>query len=76
MPFLSSHLSLLEIGQRVHLSRATIKTHVSSIYRKLGVSTRSQAVERIEALGLGTTRAAAPASQSPDWGDAAAGSGA
>ena len=76
VPFLASHLSLLEIGQRVHLSRATIKTHVSAIYRKLGVSTRSQAVARIEALGLGTTRAAAPASQSPDWGDAAAGSGA
>ncbi len=71
VPFLSSHLSLLEIGQRVHLSRATIKTHVSSIYRKLGVSTRSQAVERIEELGLGPPRA--PALESPVSDDAAAG---
>ena len=50
--FLPSHLSLQEIGDRVFLSRATIKTHTVSIYRKLEVSSRSAAVERLEELGL------------------------
>jgi len=72
VPFLSSHLSLHEIGQRVHLSRATIKTHVSAIYRKLGASTRSQAVDRIEALGLAAPRATLRPSESPDSDDAPA----
>jgi LuxR family transcriptional regulator, maltose regulon positive regulatory protein len=52
VPFLPSHLSLQEIGDRLYLSRATIKTHTDSIYRKLDVSTRSAAVERLEAVGL------------------------
>jgi LuxR family maltose regulon positive regulatory protein len=51
-PFLSSHLTLQEIGDRMYLSRATIKTHTDSIYRKLEACTRSQAVQRLEALGL------------------------
>jgi DNA-binding CsgD family transcriptional regulator len=52
IPFLSSHLSLEEIGDRMYLSRATVKTHTDSIYRKLGVSSRSAAVDRLEALGV------------------------
>ncbi len=52
VPFLASHLSLREIGDRVFLSRATVKTHVDSIYRKLDASTRSAAVDRLEALGV------------------------
>jgi LuxR family maltose regulon positive regulatory protein len=52
VPFLPTHLSVKEIAGRLHLSRATVKTHVSSIYNKLGVSTRSEAVERMEQLGL------------------------
>lgn len=52
VPRLSSHLSLQEIGDRLYLSRATIKTHTDAIYRKLEVSSRSAAVERLEALGL------------------------
>ena len=39
-------LSLHEIGQELHLSRNTIKTHTRAIYRKLGVRTRDAAVER------------------------------
>lgn len=57
--FLPSHLSLQEIGDRLFLSRATIKTHTDSVYRKLGVQSRSQAVERLEAAGLLAGRAAA-----------------
>jgi LuxR family transcriptional regulator, maltose regulon positive regulatory protein len=39
-------LSLREIGRELHLSQNTIKTHVQAIYRKLGVSTRPDAVEK------------------------------
>jgi len=53
--FLPTHLSLQEIADRLHLSRPTVKTHVASIYGKLGVQGRSQAVEIIEELRLGST---------------------
>jgi len=57
--FLPTHLSLQEIADRLHLSRPTVKTHVASIYTKLGVQGRSQAVEVIEQLGLGSIESAA-----------------
>jgi LuxR family transcriptional regulator, maltose regulon positive regulatory protein len=52
LPLLSTHLSLLEIGERLHLSRNTVKTHAVSIYRKLAVSSRSEAMQRVRELGL------------------------
>jgi LuxR family transcriptional regulator, maltose regulon positive regulatory protein len=52
LPLLSTHLSLLEMGERLHLSRNTVKTHAVSIYRKLGVSSRSEAMQRVRELGL------------------------
>jgi LuxR family transcriptional regulator, maltose regulon positive regulatory protein len=52
LPLLSTHLTLLEIGERLHLSRNTVKTQAISIYRKLGVSSRSQAMQRVRELGL------------------------
>jgi LuxR family maltose regulon positive regulatory protein len=45
-------LSLREIGQELHLSPNTIKTHTRVIYRKLGVSTRGQAVEQGRRAGI------------------------
>ena len=45
-------LSLREIGQELFLSANTIKTHTRAIYRKLGVSTRAEAVERGHEAGL------------------------
>ena len=57
LSFLSTHLSLQEIADRLYLSRPTVKTHVASIYDKLGVPGRSEAVELIEKLGLGSTPA-------------------
>lgn len=45
-------VSLREIGQELYLSANTIKTHTRAIYRKLGVSTRREAVERAREVGL------------------------
>ena len=52
LPNLSTHLSFREIGERLHVSRNTIKTQAISVYRKLGVSSRSEAVAVAEDLGL------------------------
>jgi LuxR family maltose regulon positive regulatory protein len=52
LPLLSTHLSFSEIGAELFLSRNTIKSTANSIYRKLGVSSRSQAVSRSRELGL------------------------
>jgi LuxR family maltose regulon positive regulatory protein len=60
MPFLSSHLSFREIGEQLIVSRNTVKTQAISIYRKLGVSSRGEAIARAADLGLVEARAAAP----------------
>jgi LuxR family maltose regulon positive regulatory protein len=52
LPLLSTHLSLAEIGERLYVSRNTVKTQAVSIYRKLGVSSRSAAISRMNELGL------------------------
>ena len=49
---LPSHLSFREIGERLHVSTNTVKTQALSVYRKLDVSCRSDAVERGCAAGL------------------------
>jgi LuxR family maltose regulon positive regulatory protein len=52
LPFLATHLSFREIGERLFVSRNTIKTQAISVYRKLGVSSRTAAIERASELGL------------------------
>jgi LuxR family maltose regulon positive regulatory protein len=52
LPYLQTHLTFREIGERLFLSRNTVATQVGSIYRKLGVSSRSAAVERATTVGL------------------------
>jgi LuxR family transcriptional regulator, maltose regulon positive regulatory protein len=52
LPLLSTHLSYAEIGDRLHVSKNTVKTQAYSAFRKLGVSSRSQAVVRARDLGL------------------------
>ena len=52
LPLLSTHLSFPEIGEELFLSRHTIKSQANAIYRKLGVSSRTQAVSRSLELGL------------------------
>lgn len=49
---LPSHMSFREIGTRLHVSTNTVKTQALSVYRKLDVSCRSDAVERGRAAGL------------------------
>jgi len=52
LPMLSTHLSLPEIAGELFLSPNTIKSQAVSIYRKLGVASRSQAVARSRELTL------------------------
>lgn len=52
LPFLPTHLTFREIGERLYLSRHTVKSQAMSIYRKLDVTSRGEAVERARQLGL------------------------
>ena len=52
LPMLCTHLSFPEMGAEMFVSRYTVKSQAFSIYRKLGVSSRSQAVARARDLGL------------------------
>ena len=42
-----------EIAERLYLSPHTVKEHTSSLYRKLEVRNRAEAVQRAQRLGLG-----------------------
>jgi LuxR family transcriptional regulator, maltose regulon positive regulatory protein len=52
LPLLSTHLSFREISERLYLSPHTVKSHAMSVYRKLGVSSRSQAIQHVQQTGL------------------------
>ncbi len=52
LPLLATHLSFREIGERLYVSRNTVKTQAIAVYRKFGVTSRSAAIERAVALGL------------------------
>jgi LuxR family transcriptional regulator, maltose regulon positive regulatory protein len=52
VPRPSTHLSFPEIAGELFLSPHTVKSQASSIYRKLGACSRSQAVSRLRDLGL------------------------
>jgi LuxR family maltose regulon positive regulatory protein len=52
LPMLPSHLSFPQIAAEMFLSPHTVKSEAISIYRKLGVSSRAQAVARSRELGL------------------------
>jgi LuxR family maltose regulon positive regulatory protein len=52
LPMLSTHLSFPEIAAEMFLSPHTVKSEAMSVYRKLGASSRSQAVARSRELGL------------------------
>ena len=52
LPLLRTHLTFREIAERLYVSRHTVKTQAISIYRKFGVSSRSEAIDRVNELGL------------------------
>ena len=52
LAFLPTHLSFREIGARLYVSPNTVKTQAISIYRKFGVSSRSDAVQIARELRL------------------------
>jgi LuxR family maltose regulon positive regulatory protein len=50
--YLPSRMSSAEVAASLYISLNTLKTHLRSIYRKLGVSTREEAIRRAEELGI------------------------
>jgi LuxR family maltose regulon positive regulatory protein len=52
LPFLATHLSYPDIGERMYVSRHTVKSHAMAVFRKLGVSSRREAIERANEIGL------------------------
>jgi LuxR family transcriptional regulator, maltose regulon positive regulatory protein len=52
MPYLCTHLSFREIGERLYVSQHTVKSQAMAIYRKLNVTSRNDAVERARDFGL------------------------
>jgi LuxR family maltose regulon positive regulatory protein len=52
LPLLSTHLTFREMSERLYVSPHTVKSQALSLYRKLGVSSRSQAIQRMEQTGL------------------------
>jgi LuxR family transcriptional regulator, maltose regulon positive regulatory protein len=50
--FLPTHLSFREIADDLFVSANTVKTQAHAVYRKLGASSRSEAVARASELGL------------------------
>ena len=49
---LTGSLSERDMGRELYLSHSTVHSHTQSIYRKLGVSSRSEAVKRARELGI------------------------
>jgi LuxR family maltose regulon positive regulatory protein len=52
LPYLQTHLTADMIAKRLFISVHTVKTEVKSIYRKLGVSSRDDAVRKATEVGL------------------------
>ena len=52
LPYLQTHLTAGGIAEQLFVSSYTVKAEVKSIYRKLGVSSRHDAVQKATAIGL------------------------
>jgi LuxR family maltose regulon positive regulatory protein len=52
LQLLTSDLSERDIGRELYVSHNTVHSHVRSIYRKLGVSSRAHALQRTRELSL------------------------
>lgn len=49
---ITRNLAVPEIAKSLFISVNTVKTHIKSIYRKLGVNSRADAIKRAKSLGL------------------------
>jgi len=52
LELLPTHMNDRQIAERLFVSRNTVKTHLRGLYRKLGATSRAEAVERARGLGL------------------------
>jgi LuxR family transcriptional regulator, maltose regulon positive regulatory protein len=52
LQYLPSRLTFPQIGAHLFVSQNTVKTHALAIYRKLGTTSRNDAVDRARTLGL------------------------
>ena len=52
LPLLTTHLTFREIAEHLNVSRNTVKTQAICTYRKLGATSRSEAIQRAIELGL------------------------
>ena len=52
LELLPTHYTDAQIAEQLFISRNTVKTHLKSVYRKLGAATRAEAVQRARDIGL------------------------
>ena len=52
LPYLQTHLTADRIAERLFIAGHAVKTEIKSIYRKLGVSSRDDAVRKATTIGL------------------------
>jgi DNA-binding NarL/FixJ family response regulator len=52
LSLLVTYRTLAAIGTELGIRRPTVKTHVENIYKKLGATTRAEAVTLAESAGL------------------------
>ena len=52
LELLPTHLTEARMAEQLFVTRNTVKTHVKSVYRKLGVASRAEAVRRARDTGL------------------------
>ena len=52
LQYMPSHLTFRQIGENLFIAPTTVKSHALSIYRKLGVRSRDEAVTRARSMAL------------------------
>lgn len=52
LELIANGLSTREIGEKLFISRNTVKTHAASLFQKLDAKRRTQAVRKAKSLGL------------------------
>jgi ATP/maltotriose-dependent transcriptional regulator MalT len=52
LALIAEGLSNQEIARRLHISTATVKTHINNLFAKAGVKDRAQAVRYAYATGV------------------------